>query len=271
MSPARPRPSPRRRWKGFAPDHAAVRAHARIAADVRRPAEIRPHGRHAGNRASGDRRLPSRAPGRRDRRQVGCRRNGLGDHRRLAARRRYTRRAGPAGRALYARDPLGRADRDAHHRFGVGRAGGAGRSAGAAAPARRSGGADRLADGHREGLLPRSGKRHARRRPSRHPARSRFRPAALRTRFPDFKPRPAPGRRRRPLHDPVLRQPAGQRRHAEAAARAIRRTARRRSCRMDRGQGRLSVDDGRSHRAIDDRCRSRDGRSRPRRAGTPGR
>ncbi len=131
----------------------------------------------------------------------------------------------------------------------------------------------RLADGHREGLLPRSGDRPARPQPPRHCPRSR------QPRRADQRPRPdrprhraAACRRRRAVHRDELRQPPGQRRDRQAHRHRPRRTALTPTSRayIERAH-RLPLDHGRPHRARHHRRRPRDG-VRPQRASRmPGR
>ena len=94
----------------------------------------------------------------------------LGDQRGQPAQRRRARRAPAAGLPLHRdRERRGRGAGErgrGRPRGTVGARGGAS----LARPARGPGDADRDADRHREGLLPQSGDRRSRPRPSRHPA-----------------------------------------------------------------------------------------------------
>ena len=69
--------------------------------------------------------------------------------------------------------------------------------------------------------------------------------------------RRAPALARRAGDDPVLRQPAAQRRAGARTGAELRRSARSGVRAMDRRSRELSLDDGRSHRASDDRSRRR--------------
>ena len=121
--------------------------------------------------ATAPRRLPPRPPGGHRRRRSGDR-SRLGDRCRQPQKSGDPRRAEAAGLALHIVGPLGRGRAAARHRQRRRRAG---CNAGARAPACRHGlfgRAHRLADGDREGLLPRSGDRRAQRGRSRHHAGS---------------------------------------------------------------------------------------------------
>ena len=172
------------------------------------------------------------------------------------------RRARAAGRAVLGARQERRRDVGAGDRVGARNAlprHGAGSRAGAD---RRSFGPGRVADRHREGLLPRSGDGAPQPRciPTSRTI-SAPRGALEHDRRAGGGPRRAARRGRRRDQRRLLRQPSAQRAHGRGHRRGVRAGARAGARRLDRRARRLSVHDGGPHRPGDHGGRPRRGRA----------
>ncbi len=140
------------------------------------PPRLRPCPGDAGHRPPRHRRLPSGAPGGRDRRSACRRRNGLGNHRRQPSKCGHPGRPRAAGLPLHGCRSLRRRYGTPDRRLGAADGSRQQQSRASDRTHGRSGHAHRLADGHREGLLPRAANRRTRRGPSRYRPRPRHIP-----------------------------------------------------------------------------------------------